>query len=80
MISEEEKECCILQIRYLKKYGRDIMGDNYDLLPLSWTLSNNYGVKVEILKDAIANDYYVFQSKRYKEAVTNIEEKNVNSI
>lgn len=46
----------ILEVKYLKMFGREITydsNDNFDLYPNDWYLNNDYDLKIKILLEAL---------------------------
>ena len=65
--------CNMLEIKYLKMFGRKItydLNDNSDLYPNDWYLNNDYDLKSKILLEALEKKETIVNTTLYQ---SNIE-------
>lgn len=65
-INEDELEYIRLDVQYAKAMGREIaIGQNMDLYPTNWFLSNDYKQKSSILREAIEKKCLIKDTDQY---------------
>ena len=64
-INIKKQTTFLLQINYLKKYGREISDDNRDIVPILFEVSDDWDKKTKILVEAINENKKIIDCKLY---------------
>lgn len=62
----------ILEVKYLKMFGREITydsDDNFDLYPNDWYLNNDYDLKIKILLEALEKKEKIASTTLYQSSM-----------
>ena len=66
-ISQDRFNCVMLEIMYLKRFGREPTDDNSDLYPNDWFEDPDYKKQFEILTEAVAENKKIADTNGYNE-------------
>lgn len=74
-IEQMKMMCQILEINYIKSFGRTVENDNSDIFPRDWFSSINYDLKIDILAQAIDQEQKIIDISLYQEMIEGVREK-----
>ncbi|MBQ1550814.1 MAG: hypothetical protein IIZ67_01820 [Bacilli bacterium] len=66
-ISDEQFDCVMMELMYLKRFDREPEDDNSDLYPRDWFTNPDYKKQFEILAEAVAENKKIVETKGYNE-------------
>lgn len=72
---DEEMLYFMLEIKYLKMFGREItydLCDNSDLYPSDWYIDSDYKLKSKILLEALENKKKIIETTLYQNNIEGI--------